>query len=63
MGIVADDGTEGVGATGAWTRIAALLIDAGKSQWAVTAHNAFGSTLYIRVASVTFQTRAHGMVA
>lgn len=63
LGIVADNRTESIGATGAWTRVTALLTDAGKSQWAVTAHNALRSTLDIRVASVPFQTRADGMVA
>lgn len=30
LGVVADDGAEGVGATGARARITALLVDAGK---------------------------------
>lgn len=31
FGIVADNGTEGIETTGAWTRVTALLINAGKS--------------------------------
>lgn len=31
FGIVADNSTEGIGTTGAWTRVTALLINAGKS--------------------------------
>lgn len=59
-GIVIDNFALGVQAARGWTRVGALLINAGLGGWALGAGNALGSASW-RVSNVIGRARAHGL--